>query len=432
MLVQSIRPFALLLALSLFANRSEAQSKFDTKLLTPGKYNLTCFAIRDGGETEIGNFSLGIKTSADQLLLDASMVILGVNEPWLDTAVSDLQTFKPVYRASHSGNKDLVLHFGNEVTGIYLDKKTGKQQQIKENGSQYFVDSYTYPYLLALLPLASGYTTQIPVYEYKPENKHNVKQAEVEQVKSNTFVSKYTGTHPVWEVTVVEPATNERSVTYIDKDTRRIWQIDIYSNGQQLKLVDLERDYNPVKASFDKVATMKMIKNGNSLIVGEVFARDFDTQDHSILGKMKVNANPKQFAPKGTRIVLIPYTAYYQEWLKVNQAARKKGNSPVPLPDDVADCIKTTDVYDDKGHFEFVNLMPGEYMLYTQFDFDHTYTQAEVVGYTDHYLNGVFQNTTTDYVNRSYRVDAGAAVQKVVKIEKAGDKLEVKLKKTHN
>jgi len=432
MLVHSIRSFACLLALGLFANNSAAQSRFDRKMLHPGKYNLTCFAIKDGEETEIGAFKLNVKTDNNQLLVAANMTIYGMDEPWVDTAVSDLQTFKPLYRASHSSIKDMTLHFGKDVTGTYHDKKSGKKIQVKDAGNTFFVDSYTYPYLLAALPLTSGYTTEIPVYDYKPDDEQHVKAAVVEQVKSNTFTSKYTGSHNVWEVTVFEPATNERSVSYIDKDTRRLWQVDVYSNGQQLKLVDLELDYNPVKAPFDKVATMKMIKEGNSLIAGEVFARDFDTEDHSILGKLKVNANPKQFAPKGTRVVLIPYTAYYREWLKLNQAARKKGNTPAPLLDDAAACIKTTDVYDDKGHFEFVNLMPGEYFLYTQFDFDHTFTRAEVIGYTDHYLNGAFQNTTTDYVNRSYVTGAGASVQKIVRIEKAGERVEVKLKKTGN
>ena len=83
------------------------------------------------------------------------------------------------------------------------------------------------------------------------------------------------------------------------------------------------------------------------------------------------------------------------------------------------------------GHFEFVNLMPGEYLLYTEFRFEHGYIQSEVVGYTNHYINGMFQGTSANTVNRDYSVGTSATVKKVVTVSKARDKVEVKLKKTH-
>jgi hypothetical protein len=98
----------------------------------------------------------------------------------------------------------------------------------------------------------------------------------VEEVKNSTWVSKYTGKHEVWEVTVLEPSTDEKSVSYIDKKTRRLWQVDAWSNGQQIRMVDMETDFNSVKSPFDKEATMKMVKGGNAIINGQVFARDFN------------------------------------------------------------------------------------------------------------------------------------------------------------
>ncbi|MCW3464480.1 DUF3108 domain-containing protein [Chitinophaga nivalis] len=418
------------LSLTAMGGKARAQEKFDSKLLKSGKYTLACYVVNNGDESAIGTFTIGINTANDKLALTTITALTGM-EAWMDTSISNLNNFKPVYRASHSSLKDMVLHFGDHVTGYHVDKKTGKKTQIKEAGNQYFLDSYTYPFLLSLLPLTSGYNTDLPVYEYKPENKTNLKKAIVEEVKNNTWVSKYTGKHDVWEVTVVEPSTEERSVSYIDKKTRRLWQVDMWSNGQQIRMVDTETDFNSIKAPFDKEATMKMVKGGNAIISGQVFARDF-TDNGTIWAKMQVvNLQAKQVAPRGTQVILIPYNDYFKEWIKVNEAQRKKGREGIALSDDAAQCIKTTRVYDEQGHFEFVNLMPGDYLLYTEFGYDHSYSQAEVVGYTDHYINGMFQGTSTNTVNRNYSTGAGAVVKKVVTVNKAGEKVEVKLKKTH-
>lgn len=411
------------------AGNGYAQGKFDSKLLKSGKYSMACYTIEGGSATEIGTFSFGIQVSGDKLTVNTVMAIYG-QEEWKDTAISSLSTFKPIYRSSSTMVKDMVLHFGEEVTGYYLDKKTGKKNQIKETASPYFVDSYTYPFLLSLLPLSSGYSTDILVYEYLPTNSSNVKKAIVEEVKSSTYVSKYTGTHEVWEVTVLEPSTAEKSVNYIDKRTRRLWQIDTWSNGHHISMVDKETDFNSIKSPFDKEATMQMVKGGKSVISGQVFARDF-YDNGTVFAKMQVmNIQAKQVAPRGTQVVLIPYNAYFKEWIKVNEAQRKKGREGIALSDDAAQCIKSTTVYDDKGHFEFVNLMPGEYLLYTEFAYEHSYSQTEVVGYTDHYLNGMFQSTTANTVDRNYSTNAGAVIRKVVTVTSPGEKVEVKLKKT--
>jgi hypothetical protein len=426
---KSILIFSASFLLIAIGGDSQAQDKFDSKLLKSGKYTLACYMVDGSNESAIGTVTIGINASNDKLALTTITALAGLEE-WKDTAISNLNTFKPIYRASHTSLKDMVLHFGSSVTGYYVDKKTGKKTQIQEAGNQYFIDGFTYPFILSLLPLTSGYSTDLSVYDYKPANNGNLKKAVVEEVKNSTWVSKYTGKHDVWEVTVVEPATDEKSVSYIDKKTRRLWQMDMWSNGQQIRMVDTETDFNAVKAPFDKEATMKMVKGGTSIISGQVFARDFD-DNGTIWAKMKVvNIQAKQVAPRGTQVVLIPYNDYFKEWIKVNESQRKKGREGIGLLDEAAQCIKTTKVYDDEGHFEFVNLMPGDYLLYTEFGYDHSYSQAEVVGYTDRYINGMFQGTTTNTVDRQYSTGAGAVIKKVVTVSKPGEKVEVKLKKT--
>lgn len=121
---------------------------------------MACYTVNSGSESAIGTFTIGINTTNDKLSLTTITALTGLEE-WKDTSISDLSTFKPIYRASHNTMKDMVLHFGNDVTGYYVDKKTGKKNQIKEAGDKYFVDSYTYPFILSLLPLTSGYSTDL-------------------------------------------------------------------------------------------------------------------------------------------------------------------------------------------------------------------------------------------------------------------------------
>ncbi|MBC9931570.1 hypothetical protein [Chitinophaga qingshengii] len=411
--------------LAIITGKVLAQGKFDPKLLQNGQQTLACFAQHEGKELPIGTFTIGVNTDGNRLSLTTTTAIIGL-EPWKDTAVSDLNTFKPIYLASHNTMKDLVVNFGSDITGYHIDKKTGEKKQIKEAGNRSFVDSYTYPFILSLLPLTTGYKTDFSVYEYKPTNTDNVKKALVTEVKSNVYVSKFTGKHDVWEVTVVEPSTNDRMISLIDKKTRRLWRTDMFANGQEVKMIDMETDFNSIKAPFDKTKTLQMVQGGDAVITGQVFARDFDERN-----KLQVvNIKAKQVASRGTQVILIPYNDYFKEWIKVNEDQRKKGREGIALSDDAAQCIKSTTVYDDAGHFEFVNLMPGEYLLYTEFNFSHGYSQSEVVGYTDHYINGMFQGTSANTVSRNYSVGAGATVKKVVTIDKPGEKVEVKLKKT--
>nr|WP_295875932.1 hypothetical protein [uncultured Chitinophaga sp.] len=415
--------------LATLTHHALAQGKFDPKLLKNDRFTLACYKVKNGNETPIGTITVGIHAAGDKLSVTAITAFTGM-EAWKDTAVSDLKSLKPVYRSSHNSMRDMVLHFGNDVTGYHADKKTGRTSQINEAGDRSFVDSYTYPFILSLLPLSSGYQTDFQVYDYKPANTDNVKTAVVKEVKNSTYVSKLTGSHDVWEVTVHEPSTGEKSVSYIDKKTRHLWQVDVFSKGLQVRMVDTESGAAAINAPFDKEATLQMVNGGKATISGQVFARNHSQSKHFTAKIQLVNWDPKQVAPRGTQVFLIPYTAYFKEWDKVNEAQQKKGLEVIPLSEEAAACIKTTTVYDDAGHFEFVNLMPGDYVLYTEFNFVHTWREMEVVGYSEYYKNGVYQTTVSNTQSRKHSEDLEANVKKMVTVSKPGEKVEVKLKKT--
>jgi hypothetical protein len=403
------------------------ESVLDKKYLKNGTYEMGCYAESGGKQIEVSTFTVKINSTSKALGIYTYLKLATTKDVSIDTSISDGTTFKPIYRSSNSKMREMVVHYGKDVSGYYYDKQTKKKHSIKEAGSAFF-DSYTYPYLLGLLPLTTGYRNDLAVFDFKPGNTSNTKKARIEEVKSNLYVSSLTGEHKVWQVNVYEEATKDNYVYYIDKESRRLWKIDIVTQGQRLSLIDKEIDYNPFTTTFDKASTLKMITAGNSVIMGTAFARD--NQNSGMLKGMAVlNINKKQYARPGTSVLLIPYTPFFKEWIKLNDASRKKGRS-IPLPKEAAECIKSTTVYDNDGHFEFTNLMAGEYLLYTEFGYVHTQSHTEVVGYTDTYINGMFQGTRENTTTYNVNSNASAAVKKTVTIKNNGDKEEVKLKKT--
>lgn len=401
---------------------------FEKKWLRNGRTEMGYYVWNENKWAELYSFTYDIQATQKTVAVYTHLKALYAAEQWIDTAVAEAGTFKPLYRSSFSKEKEYVLRFGQDVAGYYLDKKSKRRQLVKEEAGDHFFDSYTYPYLLGMLPLSSGYKKELQVFDFKPGHTRHVNIARIRSVKNNRYVSQLTGEHKVWQVSVLEEASGDEYEYYIDKEDRRIWKIEVRAGNQNLLLLNKEIDYNPFTQPFNKEQTLQLITGGNAVISGQAYARDNENEG-LLKGMAILNINKKQFAQQGTTILLIPYTAFFKEWVKLNEASRKKGRS-IPLPKDAADCIKVATVYDDKGNFEFVNLLPGDYLLYTEFGYVHTSHRTEVVGYTDTYINGMFQGTSANTEVNTYATNAAASIKKVVTISKKGETVSVKLKKT--
>ena len=403
-------------------------NSFDKRFIKNTHFEMSYTAVSGRQAVEISSFDVEVRVNGKTISVFTRLNLLAGNGVWTDTSIADATSLKPMYRSSDNSDRRYYIKYGNAVEGYYYDKKSAKGSPIKEIGKAGFFDSFIYPYLLGALPLSSGYKAILPVYEYKPGNKNNVSNTRITEVKSSMYKSDLTGEHDVWQVSVLEDGTNVKYDYYIDKESRKLWKVDILaSNSKQYVLVDKENDYNPIIAKFDKEQTHNMVSAGSGTISGQVYARD--NQNSTLRGIAILNVNKKQYAQQGTTVILIPYTDYFKEWVKLNEKLRKKGRA-VPLSKEAAGCIKVTSVYDNGGNFEFTNLMPGEYYLFTEFGYIHTASRTEVVGYTDTYINGFFQGTTANTEVYKYNTNAKAAVKKIVIIKKEGEKVTVKLKKT--
>lgn len=186
-------------------------------------------------------------------------------------------------------------------------------------------------------------------------------------------------------------------------------------------MADTESGSAAINAPFDKEATLQMVNGAKATISGQVFARGHSQSKHFTAKMQLVNWDPKQVAPRGTQVFLIPYTDYFKEWDKMNEAQWKKGLEVIPLSEEAAGGIKTTTVDDDAGHFEFVNMMPGDYVLYTEFNFIRTWRKIEVAGNTDYYKNGTYQTTVSNIESRKHSKDVEANIRKVVTVSKPGE-----------
>ncbi|MBS1666319.1 MAG: hypothetical protein JST58_02985 [Bacteroidetes bacterium] len=403
-------------------------NSFDKKFIKNTHFEMGYFSVSGLHTAEISSFDVEVKVNGKTISVYTSINSPAGDPIWIDTSIADINTLKPIYRSSDNSDKKYHIKYGNSIEGYYYDKKSNKGNPVKDNNNGGFFDSFIYPYLLGALPLTSGYKAILPVYEYKPDAKSMISNTLITEVKSSMYRSEITGEHAVWKVSVIEEGTNVKYEYYIDKESRKLWKVEILtSTDKQYLLVDKELDYNPFTATFDKEQTYKMISAGSGTISGQIYARDNENTTKG--GIAILNVNKKQYAQQGTTVVLIPYTDYFKEWIALNEKLRKKGRA-VPLSNEAAGCIKVTSVYDYDGNFEFTNLMPGDYYLFTEFGYTHTASRTEVVGYTDTYINGLFQGTTANTQKNRYKTSATAALKKIVTLNKEGEKIKVKLKKT--
>ncbi|TDQ29917.1 hypothetical protein DFQ07_0242 [Tenacibaculum caenipelagi] len=116
----------------------------------------------------------------------------------------------------------MVLKFEKKVTGFYLNKKTGVKTQISENTDGSYFDSNFYPQLIRLLPLESGYSKTISIFDYNPTAKTGVITATIKNTEAATI--DFNGTKKqVWKVEATDDISNNSALStyYIDTTTRK-------------------------------------------------------------------------------------------------------------------------------------------------------------------------------------------------------------------
>lgn len=317
------------------------------------------------------------------------------------------------------------VQFGDSIIGYQYNKTLAKKTPIKGVPQKTFFYGKDLEFVLQCLPLGVGYKAVIPVFN--PYSKNDLfYNMTIIDVQSYDYQSRKTGLHKSYLVKVKEEGTNAFIPYVIDKESHRIWQYDFpIGNNQSLVYCDNEIDYQPIKNKFDKETALRSISKGNSVILGTAYARD-----HFKKGIKLFNTNQAQYAPKGTIVSLLLNSPYIEEWKSLNKKIKKENKIPeVPIDPEVSACIRTVQVYDDKGHFEFTNLMPGEYIIMTTFGYTHNYKYSYYAGSSNLvHPSGAILSSQPIYNSVNASKGATANIEKIVSIQKDGEKVETTLK----
>ncbi len=419
-----------------FAHSTVAQTKIlpGDKLINPslmhqGNFNVTYYHSDVTEATELGNYEVDVKIKEGKFYLNTFHKAKYYEEK--NIIVADANSFKAISRNSSFVDNGVSNSF-SVSNGVFTNVKTGNKTNYDTKLADQYFDYNLYPYILSALPLKLGGENYVlPIIDVDYNNKVTTDEAIVLETKSDQFTSPLTGQHMCWKLTVVHKNAKKYVNYYIDKNNRRIRKIEHLFKDKVLGFLDRETDYNPFKTIFDKEAIRKMMNDGSASIIGETFARDDRSgKDDKKIRIDILNVNKKQFAPKGTKVLLLPYTEYYKEWFELNKKqAKVRGAKPIPLPKEAAGQIKITEVFNDKGNFEFANLMPGEYLLFTSFNYEDFFAKSEVVGKADVYVNGSYQGTEVYTDMFGYTQQGNANFQKFVTVKSSGETVKVKLKR---
>lgn len=387
---------------------------FDCSRIKNETYQMDCYLVNGQEKKLISFFKIDVDVNSNRLSLFTTLSFPGTNETVKDTVISDANKLIPIYRSSYSKQRNYAINFNKNITGYYLDKTTRKKTEIKEPLNNNALDSYLYPYILGALKLNESFKGTLSVYDYKNDNTNHISSVSINDVETATYNSKRFGVRNVWKINVQEESTRDKYIYYADKESGKLWKIDIDSKGQKIEMIDNE------------------IILGNATIAGQVFARD--NENEGLLGGMAIlNINKKQFAPQGTGIMLISDTPEYEEFKeklkKYNKDKSLDKIKPV-LSEEFIKTIKYAYVKDNKGNYEFNNVPEGNYFLLVTFGYVHTSHKKETIGQTDVYVNGTYQGSNP--IDRFYTEgqNASANLEMKIKVEQNKKQLKINLKKT--
>lgn len=205
------------------------------KFIKSETYLMTWFMLADTLKMEIGTIQTQIQKEKETINIITTVNMKQSPAKWIDSTIVATQSLKPLYHSSYNQQRDMVLKFGEKITGYYLDKQTGKKTEISEETDKPFFDSNFYPQLIRLLPLKEGYLNIISIFDYNPNAKTGVLKATIKSTEGKTI--NFNGKKKqVWKVETTDDITNNTATTvyYIEKSTRNLLKQEINFGGRKM------------------------------------------------------------------------------------------------------------------------------------------------------------------------------------------------------
>ncbi|MCM4153961.1 hypothetical protein DHD05_20420 [Arenibacter sp. N53] len=202
---------------------------------------MTWFMRKDSLKVEIGNVQTKIQKEKERIFIITIVNMKQSPTEWIDSTIVETLNFKPIYHSSYNQQRDMVLKFGEKITGYYFDKQTEIKTQISEEVDKPFFDSNFYPELIRFLPLKDRYSSTISIFDYNPASKIGVITATIKNTEQTT-ISFNGKKRQVWKVETTDDISNNAAIStyYIDTSTRKvlIQAIDFESRKMLMELVE--------------------------------------------------------------------------------------------------------------------------------------------------------------------------------------------------
>lgn len=165
-----------------------------------------------------------------------------------------------------------------------------------------------------------------------------------------------------------------------------------------------------------KEATAEIRPLGTSVIMGQAYFKG------ALLA-------PRKYPPKGSEAVgLIWMTDEFKVWY---EQVKRDQKMPKHIPQAILKHFMRTQILDDKGSFMFTNMPAGEYLLITDFSYERTRNQVEVIGRTDVYTAGGNYVGSNDQITvNTYAFQEGVTFEKRVVVPADDQTIEVTLDKS--
>ena len=207
----------------------------DKSLIHEETYQMAWYIIKDSTKIEIGKVRTEIKKKKKRIYIISTVEMPGAATLWVDSTIVQRRNFEPVYHSSYNQQRDMVLNFSEQVTGYYNDKRSGKKTEISESVDAPFFDSNFYPQLIRWLPLKTGYSSTIAIFDYNPKSGTGVLTATIKNTEQSTLELKGV-IKDVWKVTVTDDISENTAIStfYLEKESRKVLKQEIDLGGRKM------------------------------------------------------------------------------------------------------------------------------------------------------------------------------------------------------
>jgi hypothetical protein len=215
---------------------SPENNQADHLLLNSGTSTMDWSMVRDITKFPIGKVKTKIIKGDDEILVVTEILARHSQVKWVDSTIVGAINFHPIYHSSYNRQRELIMTFSDSVKGQYKDVNTGKTIRIAENTHGSYFDSNFYPHIIRLLPLKTGYSKQLSIFDYNPQSRKGVMSATIQKTEEVRILINEEE-RKAWKIIVTDDISDNQltSIYFVDQDTRQLLRQEVISpNGKMI------------------------------------------------------------------------------------------------------------------------------------------------------------------------------------------------------